>query len=49
MDDREKFRIEMKLKGEIAIRNVQKTVRQILENPKETEQVGKKDEQQNIR
>ena len=49
MDDREKFRREMKLKGKIAIQNVQKTVRQILESPKATEQVGKKDEQQNIR
>lgn len=49
MNDREEFRRKMKVKGEIAIQNVQKTVRQILENPKKTEQVGKKDEQQNIR
>lgn len=33
MNDREEFRRKMKFKGEIAIQNVQKTVRQILENP----------------
>ena len=44
MDDREEFRRQVKLKGEQAIINVQKTVKKVLEESK-----PKKGEEENTR
>lgn len=47
MDDREKFRRKMKLKGEIAIQKVQESIKKALES---TDKKGKpKEGQENIK
>ena len=48
MDDREKFRKKMKLKGEIAIQNVQESIKKALKSADKKDK-SIKEEQENIK